>query len=143
MLEVLRDTPARRRIAVLGEMLELGREAETLHRGIGRFAAEQGIHAVIGIRGAARFMVDEAMKAGMSDSAALFFNTPEQAGDFVRDYVRAGRRGAVQRSRGVQVEKALEHELSKKRGTKPTDALLAALRTTLSGGQSRSACSAT
>jgi UDP-N-acetylmuramyl pentapeptide synthase len=32
---------------VLGEMLELGREAGTLHRGIGRFAAEQGIDAVL------------------------------------------------------------------------------------------------
>src|SRR6202012_455026 len=58
MLELLRDTPATRRIAVLGEMLELGREAETLHRKTGRFVAEQGIDAVIGIRGAGRWLVD-------------------------------------------------------------------------------------
>jgi hypothetical protein len=32
---------------------ELGREAGTLHRGIGEFAAGQGIDAVSGIRGAA------------------------------------------------------------------------------------------
>ncbi|MEP6714428.1 MAG: UDP-N-acetylmuramoyl-tripeptide--D-alanyl-D-alanine ligase [Terriglobia bacterium] len=108
MLEVLRDTPSGRRIAVLGEMLELGPEAETLHRGIGHFAAGKGIHAVIGIRGAARFMVDEARKSGMSDSAALFFDTSEEAGDFVRDYVRAGDAILFKGSRGVQVEKALE-----------------------------------
>ena len=75
MLEVLRGTPARRRIAVLGEMLELGREAGALHRGIGEFAAEQGIDAVFGIRGAARLMVDAAVEAGMSDSAAFFFES--------------------------------------------------------------------
>jgi UDP-N-acetylmuramoyl-tripeptide--D-alanyl-D-alanine ligase len=108
MLEVLRDTPATRRIAVLGEMLELGPAAGTLHRGIGRFAAGQGIHAVIGIRGAARCMVDEAMKAGMSESAAFFFDSPEAAGDFLGDYVRAGDAVLFKGSRGVQVEKALE-----------------------------------
>jgi UDP-N-acetylmuramoyl-tripeptide--D-alanyl-D-alanine ligase len=108
MVEVLREIPARRRIAVLGEMLELGREAETLHRGVGRFAVEQGIHAILGIRGAARFMVDEAMKAGMSDSAALFFNTPEEAGEFVREYAQAGDAILFKGSRGVQVEKALD-----------------------------------
>jgi UDP-N-acetylmuramoyl-tripeptide--D-alanyl-D-alanine ligase len=108
MLELLHGIPARRRIAVLGEMLELGREAETLHRGIGRFAAEQGIDALIGIRGAARYMVDEAMRAGMSDSAAPFFDTPEQAGEFVRQIAQPGDAVLFKGSRGVEVEKALE-----------------------------------
>jgi UDP-N-acetylmuramoyl-tripeptide--D-alanyl-D-alanine ligase len=108
MLELLRGTPARRRIAVLGEMLELGREAGTLHRGIGQFAAEQGIDAVFGIRGAARFMVDGAIEAGMSDSAASFFESAEEAGDRLRTYLRPGDAVLFKGSRGVQVEKALE-----------------------------------
>jgi UDP-N-acetylmuramoyl-tripeptide--D-alanyl-D-alanine ligase len=108
MIELLRGTPAQRHIAVLGEMLELGREAETLHRGIGRFAAEQGIHAVIGIRGAARFIAGEAKRAGLSDSAACFFDTPEQAGEFLRGYIRPGDAILFKGSRGVQVEKAIE-----------------------------------
>jgi UDP-N-acetylmuramoyl-tripeptide--D-alanyl-D-alanine ligase len=108
MLEVLQGTPARRRIAVLGEMLELGREAGTLHRGIGQFAAEQGIHAVIGIRGAARYMVEGAMETGMSDSAALFFESSEEAGEFLKSYVRPGDAVLFKGSRGVEVEKALE-----------------------------------
>jgi UDP-N-acetylmuramoyl-tripeptide--D-alanyl-D-alanine ligase len=108
MLELLRGTPARRRIAVLGEMLELGREAGTLHRDMGRFAAEQGIDALLGVRGAARFMVDGAMGAGLSGSAASFFETPEEAGDFLKNYVRPGDAILFKGSRGVQVEKALE-----------------------------------
>jgi UDP-N-acetylmuramoyl-tripeptide--D-alanyl-D-alanine ligase len=108
MLELLRETPARRRIAVLGEMLELGREAETLHRDTGHFAAEQGIDALLGIRGAARFMVDGAIKAGLSGSAAAFFETPEAAGEFLVTYMRAGDAILFKGSRGVQVEKALQ-----------------------------------
>jgi UDP-N-acetylmuramoyl-tripeptide--D-alanyl-D-alanine ligase len=108
MLEVLRGTPARRRIAVLGEMLELGREAGSLHRDIGHFAAEQGIDALLGVRGAARFMVEGAVEAGLSGSAASFFESPEEAGDFLRNYVRPGDAVLFKGSRGVQMEKALE-----------------------------------
>ncbi len=108
MLELLRDTPASRRVAVLGEMLELGREAETLHRKTGRFAAEQGIHAVIGIRGAGRWMVDEAIAAGLSGGAALFFETPESAGEFLRTFLKPGDAVLFKGSRGVHVERALD-----------------------------------
>jgi UDP-N-acetylmuramoyl-tripeptide--D-alanyl-D-alanine ligase len=108
MLEVLRGTPARRRIAVLGEMLELGREAGALHRDIGQFAAAQGIDALLGVRGAARFMVEGAIEAGLSDSAASFFESPEEAGDFLRNYIRPGDAVLFKGSRGVQMEKALE-----------------------------------
>lgn len=108
MLELLRDTPASRRIAVLGEMLELGREARTLHRNIGRFAAEQGIHAVFGIRGAGRWMVDEAIAAGLSSGAALFFESPEEAGEKLRHYLKPGDAVLFKGSRGVHVERALE-----------------------------------
>jgi UDP-N-acetylmuramoyl-tripeptide--D-alanyl-D-alanine ligase len=107
MLDVLRDTPARRRIAVLGEMLELGRATEPLHRDLGNSVVERGIDVLIGIRGAARFMVDEAKKARMSGSAAYFFETPEGAGDYLRENAREGDAILFKGSRGVQVERAL------------------------------------
>lgn len=107
MLELLAGVPGRRKIAVLGEMLELGREAGTLHRGIGRLTAETGIDALVGIRGAASFMVEEAREAGMSGSAAVFFETSEEAGKFLRSYLRAGDVVLFKGSRGVAVEKAI------------------------------------
>jgi UDP-N-acetylmuramoyl-tripeptide--D-alanyl-D-alanine ligase len=106
--ELLRGTPRGRRIAVLGEMLELGREAGTLHRDTGQFVAEQGIDALVGIRGAARSMVDGAIAAGMSVSAASFFETSEEAGEFLRGFLRAGDVVLFKGSRGVHVENAIE-----------------------------------
>jgi UDP-N-acetylmuramoyl-tripeptide--D-alanyl-D-alanine ligase len=106
MLDVLRDTPARRRIAVLGEMLELGRWAEPLHRDIGQMVVRNGIDVLVGIRGAASHMVDAAMLYGAR--AAFFFDTPEEAGEFVRGQAEVGDVILFKGSRGVRVERALE-----------------------------------
>lgn len=117
MLDVLRDTPARRRIAVLGEMLELGRWAEPLHRDVGSYAAGQGIDVLVGIRGAAWSMVDAARLAGHSAGAALFFDDPAEAGRAVRAMAQAGDAVLFKGSRGVHVERALEQFLAPVEGS--------------------------
>ncbi|HTP88103.1 MAG TPA: UDP-N-acetylmuramoyl-tripeptide--D-alanyl-D-alanine ligase [Bryobacteraceae bacterium] len=108
MIDVLSDTPAERHVAVLGEMLELGRWSETLHRDVGRYAAEHGMSVLVGIRGAARAMVDAAVKAGLSETAAYFFDSPESAGEHLRGIAREGDAVLFKGSRGTRVEKALE-----------------------------------
>jgi len=108
MIDVLRDTPARRRIAVLGEMLELGRWAEPLHRQVGNYAVEQGIDVLVGIRGAARAFVGAAELAGLSSGAALFFDDPADAGRALRSIAQPGDAILFKGSRGVHVERALE-----------------------------------
>jgi len=113
MIGVLRDTPARRRIAVLGEMLELGRWSECLHSDVGRYAAECGIDVLVGIRGAARFTVDAAVEAGLAVDAAYFFDDPANAGDYLRQIAREGDAILFKGSRGTRVELALERFLLK------------------------------
>jgi len=108
MLDVLRSTPARRHLAVLGEMLELGHAAEFLHRQAGRGAAESGLDALIAVGGAARFMADEAVRAGMPPHSVHFFEHPEEAGDFVRQLVQPGDAVLFKGSRGVRIERAME-----------------------------------
>jgi len=107
MIDVLRDTPAGRRIAVLGEMLELGRWAEPLHRDVGRYAAVSGISVLVGIRGVARKMVDAAIEGGLQKDAAFFFEDPDSAGDFLRTFAREGDAILFKGSRGTEVERAL------------------------------------
>ncbi len=112
MLDVLRATPARRRIAVLGEMLELGRWSETLHRDAGRCAVAHGVDVLVGIRGAARYTLHGALDAGLPDSAACFFEDPAPAGDFLLGIAQPGDVILFKGSRGTRVEIALERFLA-------------------------------
>jgi UDP-N-acetylmuramoyl-tripeptide--D-alanyl-D-alanine ligase len=106
MIGVLRETPAARRIAVLGEMLELGEASDSLHRQVGRFAAEHGIDLVIGVHGDAKALADAA------GPEARFFEEPAAAGDFVRSIARPGDAILFKGSRGVRMELALERVLA-------------------------------
>jgi UDP-N-acetylmuramoyl-tripeptide--D-alanyl-D-alanine ligase len=105
MIDVLRETPARTRIAVLGEMLELGHAAAELHGELGRYAAQHGVDVLIGVRGAARAMVEAAKAEGLR---ADYFDTPADAGEYARSIARPGDVVLFKGSRGVQVERALE-----------------------------------
>ncbi len=108
MIDVLAAENAPRRIAVLGEMLELGGRTEPLHREIGRYVAESGMDVLIALRGAASYMADEAKKAGMSGGAAYFFEDPDEAGQFLKRIAQPGDAVLFKGSRGVHVERALE-----------------------------------
>jgi UDP-N-acetylmuramoyl-tripeptide--D-alanyl-D-alanine ligase len=112
MLDVLRESPAGRRLAVLGEMLELGPTSAELHRELGRYAAGSGIDFLIGVRGDAHAMVDAAVGAGLPESAAVFFEDAAEAGEFVRQVARPGDAILFKGSRGVRVERALERLLA-------------------------------
>ena len=105
MLDTLAAMPGQRKIAVLGEMLELGVWAEKMHAEVGAQAAEKGINVVVAIRGAARHLAQAAEKAGVETH---FFEDPAAAGDALRTIARQGDVVLCKGSRGTRVEKALE-----------------------------------
>ncbi len=113
MIDVLRETPAQRRIAVLGEMLELGRWSESLHCDVGSYVAKSGIDVLVGIRGAACHLVDAARQAGLAENAAFFFPDAEAAGEHLRRMARPGDVILLKGSRGTHVERALETFLAR------------------------------
>jgi UDP-N-acetylmuramoyl-tripeptide--D-alanyl-D-alanine ligase len=103
MIAVLKSMPAERRILVAGEMLELGAESAALHAACGK--AAPGLDFVVGVRGHAREIVEAAREAGVE---ALFVETPEEAGVWLRGNLRAGDAALLKASRGVRLERALE-----------------------------------
>jgi UDP-N-acetylmuramoyl-tripeptide--D-alanyl-D-alanine ligase len=108
-VDTLAAMPARRRIVVAGEMLELGTAGEELHRECGRYmagnAAGRKLDFLLGVRGLAKPMVDAASEAGMT---AEFVATPEEAGEWLARKARDGDVVLLKASRGVKLEKALE-----------------------------------
>jgi UDP-N-acetylmuramoyl-tripeptide--D-alanyl-D-alanine ligase len=113
MIDVLRETPAKRRIAVLGEMLELGRWSESLHRDVGSYVAKSGIDVLVGIRGEACHLVDAARQAGLAENAAFFFPDAQAAGEHLRRIAHPGDVILFKGSRGTHVEHALERFLAR------------------------------
>jgi len=105
MVDALAAMPAKRRIVVAGEMLELGRAGEELHRQAGRHIAEKKIDVLIGVRGLAQAMVEGSLQ---TPTVAEFVATPEEAGEWLARQARPGDVVLLKASRGVKLEKALE-----------------------------------
>ena len=109
MIRTLAAVPATRRILVAGEMLELGRRAALLHRECGQAAVEAGIDIVIGVRGLAQEIVTGVELATASDSKTIaqFVETPQAAGEWLKQNVTSGDAVLLKASRGVRLEQAL------------------------------------
>ena len=105
MVQVLTTMPAKRRIVVAGEMLELGPTAEELHRASGRYIAGLNIDLLLGVRGLAQAIVESAQAAGIR---ADFVATAEEAGEWLARETRDGDVVLIKGSRGVKLERALE-----------------------------------
>jgi UDP-N-acetylmuramoyl-tripeptide--D-alanyl-D-alanine ligase len=105
MVDAVAAMPAQRRIVVAGEMLELGPAGEELHRKAGRHIAERGIDVLIGVRGLAKAMVEEAASRGIP---AQFMVRPEDAGEWLARETGKGDVVLLKASRGVKLEQALD-----------------------------------
>ena len=91
-----------RKVAVLGEMLELGTHADALHRESGRAAAAAGLDLLIAVGGpAARALADAALTAGMRADAVTHVATREEAADVALARIRPGDLVLVKGSRGI------------------------------------------
>ncbi len=109
-LDVLAGEPtASRRLAVLGEMLELGRQAIVLHQAVGRHAAAAGIDELYAIGGdAARALARAAVAAGMPADAVRYHATSDEAADLIVTRVRPGDLVLVKGSRGVGADRVVD-----------------------------------
>ena len=105
MIRTLARRPAKRRILVAGEMLELGEQGPSLHAECGHAAAEAGLDFIVAVQGNATHLAAAACASGVP---ALFLPDAEAAGQWLKQNLRAGDVVLVKGSRGVHLERALE-----------------------------------
>lgn len=108
-LDVLAAAGAKRRIAVLGEMLELGAHAAALHAEVGAAAAASGVDLLFTVGGsAAEALAHAAIAAGMSAGSVRYVHTSDEAADALSAAVRAGDVVLVKGSRGIRTDRVVD-----------------------------------
>jgi UDP-N-acetylmuramoyl-tripeptide--D-alanyl-D-alanine ligase len=110
VLDVLRqESRAARRLAVLGEMLELGDRSRALHEECGAAAAEAGLSRLVTIGGpAADAMARAAVRAGMAPDAVAHFPDVASALPSILAQVRSGDLVLVKGSRGIGTDTVVD-----------------------------------
>jgi UDP-N-acetylmuramoyl-tripeptide--D-alanyl-D-alanine ligase len=104
-LDDLAATARARRVAVLGDMLELGSEEHELHRELGEYAAARGVEVLITVGARAKTMSD-ALRAGSVE--VHWARDAEEAATLVPTLLRAEDTVLVKGSRGMRLELVAE-----------------------------------
>ena len=104
-IKALGQLQGKRKVAMLGDMLELGDFTEEGHRQIGRLLVTEGYDVLYTFGEAAKFIGDEARKGGIHVQAckshlemANFYEADHEEGDVV----------LVKASRGLRMERVVE-----------------------------------
>ena len=104
-LQALANTPAKRRIAVLGDMLELGRYSREQHERIGTFAAGLA-DVVVSVGTRARAIAEAAEREGGVEVHS--FETSRDAAEALPGIVQEGDVVLVKGSQSIRTERVVE-----------------------------------
>jgi len=107
-LNVLSHLAAKRKIAVLGDMLELGDQTELGHKEVGRKIFSEKIDIFIAVGKRMQYAVEQLIALGFSRANILHFDDPNSAAEKVSQIVREGDFVLVKGSQGMRMEKIVE-----------------------------------
>lgn len=93
----------KRRLVIAGEMMELGPDAPSMHREVGREIARLGVDVLWGVRGLAKEIVEAAREAGLRDARS--FESSDEAAAAATEEIREGDLVLVKGSRSVETDR--------------------------------------
>lgn len=109
-LNVLKDTAVGRKIAVLGDMRELGSHTERLHRQVGALAVQTGVDVLVTFGESALDIAEGAAEAGLDRKNIRSFadlTDPKAPAEALRELLCPGDTLLFKASRGVEMERII------------------------------------
>ncbi len=97
-----------KKILVAGDMLELGERSKSAHYQIGKLVAEKNLDFFITYGDIAESCGISAIENGFDSSRVKNFKNPENAGSFLKDFLKKGDCLLIKGSRGTRMEKIIE-----------------------------------
>ncbi|PIR07245.1 hypothetical protein COY65_01275 [Candidatus Jorgensenbacteria bacterium CG_4_10_14_0_8_um_filter_39_13] len=106
-LQTLKELSAERKIAVLGDMLEIGKYTLEAHESVGRLAAKiVDLLLVVGFK--AKLIAEAASEAGLPAKSIFAFTKISEAADFLRQKIKKGDLILIKGSQAVRLEKVVK-----------------------------------
>lgn len=96
-----------KKVAVLGDMLELGKYTSDEHRALGKAAAGI-VHLLVTVGFRARDIADGALSAGLHESAILQYEDSRKAGKELESLIREGDVILIKGSQSIRMERTVE-----------------------------------
>jgi UDP-N-acetylmuramoyl-tripeptide--D-alanyl-D-alanine ligase len=95
---------AGRRIAVIGDMLELGENELAYHHDAGK-GIPRSVDTVVGVGKRSRALLEGAREAGFADDKLHHFDEAQSAGEFLKSFLRRGDLVLIKASRGIGLDR--------------------------------------
>ncbi len=106
-LDTLKALPGKRKVAVLGDMLEIGKYAIEAHERIGHLAGKS-VDVLITVGPRAKFIAESACETGLGRGRIFSFDTAEEARKPVQDLMKKGDLVLVKGSHAMDLHKIVE-----------------------------------
>ena len=106
-IKTLANTKANKKIAVLGDMLELGDYSKKAHYEVGQAVADNKIDFLLAFGNDAKYIVDGAKENGMK--SAFYFNNKEELSNKLFELANKGDAVIFKASRGMKLEDVINN----------------------------------
>jgi UDP-N-acetylmuramoyl-tripeptide--D-alanyl-D-alanine ligase len=108
-LKILKDMTGGRKIAILGDMLELGEYAKEAHQLVGKWVYECGINVLITVGKAGLWTTEAAIESGLDKKAVFHKVGNTEIIQWLKENLLQGDRILVKGSRGLKMEEVVSY----------------------------------
>ena len=110
-IKILNQLKGARKIAVLGDMLEMGELSDYAHRLVGKYVVDFGVDFLVTVGKKSNAIADGAIQNGFSPENTASFENNAQAIEFLDKFIKQGDIILVKASRSMKLEEISEHLL--------------------------------